>query len=347
MVSACSVDTQTAKLEDSRSPCVPLRQTAKHLGSFAANSPFANFINPPNLRSVVGTEAQADSGSVGSTPSNTEKVDDKEEKVTGEEEEPTTETEEKKRKAMTDTESAKNQTKAVDSVDERKAEASTAEPKLVADTESFLGVHESAYLLSKKYHAQYSDYLLGYVENWERVVSTRMKGLLIHYRELQDNVAHYNKKVLGLLSKVDKSKNVRQKLAEKLDRNEIKEVGAVEVRDIVGEHLYLYIEEVMDRAWRDVFPLLLRSCRFEADFSTAQANLLANLVAVSENIQVTGEDEGCDVMGRLEDLEKKHQEELTTEDNPFVKLTPTKNKNKQPLEGESASDESHDVGQMG
>jgi hypothetical protein len=291
---------------------------------------------------MVGTEAPADSGSVGSVPAD-EAASDEVEKVPSEDE-ATTEAEEKKPEATTETDEDAKKVAPVEEPKTNKADMESTKPK--ADTESFAGVHQSAYNLSKKYHVQYGDYLIGYVENWERVVSTRINGLLIHYRELHENAQHYNKKVGVLLHKVDKSKSVRHALAEKLDRNEIKEMGAVEARDTVGEHLYLYIEEVMERAWRDVFPLLLRACRFEADFNAAQATILSNLVTVAESIQVTGEEEGCDIMGRLEDLQKKHPEEVYTQENPFVKLTPLKKKKKHPEEGESvASDDPHDVEQ--
>lgn len=38
----------------------------------------------------------------------------------------------------------------------------------------------------------------------------------------------------------------------------------------------------MERAWRDVFPFLLRTCCFEADFRTAEAKVLSNLVSGSD-----------------------------------------------------------------
>lgn len=335
-------------------------QTARHLESFAVKAPFANFVSPPVLESplkkaVVGTEIPADSGSVGTrSVASDEATAEEVEKATieAEDKEPEAmiETEEKKPAAVRETDEKEEE---ADSVKPAAAEEprATEDTKPKADTESFAGVQQSVYNLSKKYHEQYGHYIISYVENWERVVSQRIHGVLIHYRELQDIMTHYNKKVGGLLQKVDKSKSVRHKLAEKLDRNEIKEMGAVEARDTVGEHLYLYIEEVMERAWRDVFPLLLRTCRFEADFSSAQASVLADLVTVAATIQVVGEDEDCDVMGRLDDLQKKHPEEVYTEENPFVKLTPRKKHVKQPdlsdnEEGESIADEAHGVDQL-
>jgi uncharacterized protein YaaW (UPF0174 family) len=72
----------------------------------------------------------------------------------------------------------------------------------------------------------------------------------------------YKKKLQCLLQKVDRSQSVRQKLGEKLDHNKIKEMGAEEVRDTVGEHLYLYIEEIMQHFI--IFPL---SCKYTVALS--------------------------------------------------------------------------------
>lgn len=263
------------------------------------------------------------------------------------------ETKEKDAEAMTD-EDNEDHKEPTETTDDEKAETEEKKPEATMETslleppkieakidpDSFGGVHQSAFNLFKRYHEQYGNYLIKYVEDWERVVSQRINGLLIHYRELQEIAIHYNKKVGGLLNKVDKSTSVRHKLAEKLDRNEIKEMGAVEARDTVGEHLYLYIEEVMERAWRDVFPLLLRSCRFEAEFSAATAGALSHLVAVAENIQRVGEGEECAILGRLDNLQKKHPEEVYTKENPFVKLSPRKAKAGSET-GSVASDDAH------
>jgi hypothetical protein len=333
------------------------------------------------MMAVVGTEASIDSqepavgtGSVASDEATGEEAKEAsitkdEPEITSEESEDrklerTTEAEEKTRDETTVTE--EEIMEQVAAIEEACAEANDAKPKAedakpkaeeakpkaeeakpkAEDAKSFAGVHQSVSKLSKSYGEQYGTYLINYLESWERTVSQRVQGLLIHYRELQDNMTHYNKKVGGLLQKVDRKKSVGHRLSERLDRNEIKEMGAVEARDTVGEHLYLYIEEVMERAWRDVFPLLLRACRFEAQYSAAQANMLSGLVTVAERIQEIGEEEDCAVMGRLDDLEKKHPEEIFTEDNPFVKLTPRKKKEKQPeLSGAGIQEEDLTTGE--
>jgi hypothetical protein len=332
------------------------------LESFAANAPYADYVGGPPLpptMAVVGTEASIDSqepagtaGSVASDEATGEET--KEASITKDEPEITTEESEdgKLERTTEEADETKQDETAmteeelmeqVAAIEEACAEASDVKPKpedakpkaedakpKAEEAKSFAGVHQSVYKLSKSHGEQYGTYLIKYLEDWERTVSQRVHGLLIHYRELQDNVTHYNKKVGGLLQKVDKKKSVGHKLSEKLDRNEIKEMGAVEARDTVGEHLYLYIEEVMERAWRDVFPLLLRACRFEAQYSVAQANMLSGLVTVAECIQKIGEEEDCNVIGRLDELEKKHPEEIYTQENPFYKLTPQKKREKQP-----------------
>jgi hypothetical protein len=319
------------------------------LESFAANAPFAAYVGSP-LPAVVGTEASIDSqepGSTGSVASDEATGEvareasiakDKPEITIEESEEkrlePTTEVDEKTRDETKMTE--EEVMEQVAAIEEACAEANDVKPKAedakpkAEDAKSFAGIHQSVYKLSKSHGELYGTYLISYLENWEHTVSQRVHGLLIHYRELHDNMTHYSKKVEGLIEKVEGKQSVGHRLAEKLDRNEIKEMGAVEARDTVGEHLYLYIEEVMERAWRDVFPLLLRACRFEARCSVAQANTLSDLVTVAEGIQKVGEEDGCDVIGRLDELEKKHPEEILTEENPFVKLTSRKKQEKQP-----------------
>ena len=206
---------------------------------------------------------------------------------------------------------------------------------------SFPAVYQSDYDLTKKFINQYDTYLIKYLVDWEHAVSTRVNGLLIHYRELHQNAVRYQKKVGGLLTKVDKTKSVRRTLAEKLDRNEIKEMGAIEARDTVGEHIFLLIDEVTERVWRDMFPLLLRALRFEADFSAQQSNLFSHLTELADVIQVIGEDYDCELFGRVDDIAKKHPEEIYTVENPFVKLRPVKSPPQQPdlPKDDSADDE--------
>lgn len=289
-------------------------QTARHLESFATNSPFASNVRPteklvlePRNKFVPVACHSASAVSMAVSNCSVEAVGEAE------------------------------GTSSVASEDEtsRNTDASTETDEhackdiATPDLESFAGVHETASMLGDIYHKQFGDYLFHYVENWERTVSHRINGLLIHYRELQENAEHYQKKMV-ILHKKDKAKSAQHRLAEKLGRNEIKEMGAIEARDTVGEHLYLYIDEVIERAWRDAFPLLLRACRFEADFSAAEAKVLSSLIAVADTIQAIGEDEDCSVMGRLDDLQKKHPEEVYTFENPFLKLTPRKTKGKHP-----------------
>jgi hypothetical protein len=327
-------------------------KTAKHMEAFAKKSPFEDVVSPPIMldQAVTGTEARPAAGEGGRTVATDDAVADEGSKNVTDQDEVKEEGSKEDAEASGDGKSELKENESSVASDEKPAPTTEQEEvktmgsvePVKADLDSFAGVHQSFYELSKRHHEQYNTYLLKYVEDWERVISQRIHGLLIHYRELQENAVHYKKKLGGLIQKVDRSQSVRQKLAEKLDRNEIKEMGAEEARDTVGEHLYLYIEEVMQRAWRDVFPLLLRSCRFEAEFSAASAGTLANLLAVAESVQRIGEDEECAEMGRLENLEKNHPEEIYTEENPFVKLTPRK-KRAGSESGSVVSDEAHGV----
>ena len=208
-----------------------------------------------------------------------------------------------------------------------------------ADT--FPAVFQSDYEMGKKYINQYDTYLIKYLVDWEHTVSTRVNGLLIHYKELQQNALHYQKKVSGLHAKVDKSKNVSRGLSEKLDRNEVKEMGANEARDTVGQHVFLLIDEVTERVWRDIYPLLLRALRFEADFSAQQSNLFSNLNAIADDLESIGKDYDCELLGRLDDIAKKHPVEIYTVENPFVQRKTLKSPPPQPIlpQADSSADE--------
>lgn len=312
-----------------------LSQTAKHLESYAANSPFAKVISPNSLtKAVVGTEVNDSASDDAPTDeaATDEKIKtegiDEDAKAEGQKVDPDNE-------SIGDEEvaEAKDTTERVKKV---KFEATVAnipaDAEAKADEVSFMAVHEFVYNRSENYHEQYNEYLIKYAEEWEHTVSTRVNGLLIHYRELHQRAEHYSTKVVGLIHKVDKTNNVRDALAEKLDRNEIKEMGAFEARDTVGESLYLLIDEITERAWKDVYPLLLRACRFEADVSASEASLLSQLNTVAAALCNSGNDNGCEITGRLQDLMHKHTEEIYTVENPFVKMTPTKNVEKQLLE---------------
>jgi len=60
----------------------------------------------------------------------------------------------------------------------------------------------------------------------------------------------------------EKEKLVNPSKIEKLERNEVKLVGSREAHDKSGESLHLFLDEVVNRAWRDVYPLIQRTGTF-------------------------------------------------------------------------------------
>lgn len=118
------------------------------------------------------------------------------------------------------------------------------------------------------------------------------KGLASLFTQLlQQNLKMAQlKKEMSKLEKmaVEKEKPVNPKKIEKLDRNEVKLVGAREAHDNSGETLYLFLDEVVHRAWRDVFPLLQRTVKFDQDFSAMQAKIFLRLNGTTELLDVIG-----------------------------------------------------------
>jgi hypothetical protein len=106
----------------------------------------------------------------------------------------------------------------------------------------------------------------------------------------------------------EKDKIVNPKKIEKLERNEVKLVGAREAHDTSGESLHLYLDEVVNRAWRDVFPLLQRQAKFDQDFSSMQAKIFVRLNGTTELLDLIGKNKAISITSRLKSLQTLHPE---------------------------------------
>ena len=116
---------------------------------------------------------------------------------------------------------------------------------------------------------------------------------------------------LKMLSE-EKEKPINPKKVEKLDRNKVKLVGARESHDKSGESLYLYLDEVANRSWRDVYPLLQRTVKFDQDVSAMQAKICIRLNGTTELLDLVGKNEAVSVASRLKSLQTLHPEVIYT-----------------------------------
>jgi hypothetical protein len=184
---------------------------------------------------------------------------------------------------------------------------------------SYYDVHELLFKETSKYVDQHEN-LVKYVEDWERILFQRVHGLYTEYMKQRKNLQHYIKKMeqlkkemekLKMLSE-EKEKPINPKKVEKLDRNKVKLVGARESHDKSGESLYLYLDEVANRSWRDVYPLLQRTVKFDQDVSAMQAKICIRLNGTTELLDLVGKNEAVSAASRLKSLQTLHPEVIYT-----------------------------------
>ena len=203
--------------------------------------------------------------------------------------------------------------------------------------ESFKAVFNASNELNMVYAARYKEWIIGYIEEWDDITSTRqvqvpsisiffsscysfqhifiilylhqsrIEGRLIQFRQMRQKYAHYTGKVQGLHVKVDKKKEKRaagakSRLESKLDRNRIKLSGAEEVHNDVGKSLVALIEEVTVNYWKDVVPLLHMTIQFKINHSSDLAAVMQKLKRTDATLKEVSEQHAISETGRLDYL---------------------------------------------
>lgn len=174
---------------------------------------------------------------------------------------------------------------------------------------SFAAVHLQLYKKNKMYHQKYVDHILTYAADWERILSTRVNKHLKHAEKLRVDLDHYQKKVEELNKDANKTmtkgKSVSDKGVDKLKRNEQKLVNARREHEQFVSDLCGFLEEIMERGWKDLHPLLVKMAQFDVTLSGEEASLLSKqmVAVVGELKALAGNHPNMNPTGRLKELE--------------------------------------------
>jgi len=174
---------------------------------------------------------------------------------------------------------------------------------------SFAAVHLQLHKKSKLYHRKYVEHILTYAADWERILSTRVNKHLKHAEKLRVDLDHYQKKVEELNKDANKTmtkgKSVSDKGVDKLKRNEQKLVNARREHDQFLSDLCGFMEEIMERGWKDLHPLLVKMAQFDVTLSGEEAALLSKgmVAVVGELKALAGKHPNMNPTGRLKELE--------------------------------------------
>jgi len=178
---------------------------------------------------------------------------------------------------------------------------------------SYFDVHKQVYKETNSYLKKHAK-LVEYAEDWEKTVTTRVQSMHTEYQKLRKGLNHYIGKVDALESEKRKSEEKNREMApkrlEKLERNRTKLMGTRKSHDVAGIDLIILIDEIVNRSWRDAFPLLQKSVTFETNLSSMQAKLYDGMSATATMLDRVSRKESIPSSHRLLQLKNASPEEF-------------------------------------
>lgn len=165
-------------------------------------------------------------------------------------------------------------------------------------TSSLLALSQILQTQSDRHSKHYAESVLDYVTEWEQVVSARVDSELAVCKKLQTSRRHYTQKVETLRNKVNDMeekctannnsntsavKNL-QAMQEKLERNEEKLNDAWESHETAASRLCVLIEEVTQKGWIDLYPLLQSFMQWESHRCSSEDDVLGPQLSAVQKV---------------------------------------------------------------
>ena len=181
---------------------------------------------------------------------------------------------------------------------------------------SYASVHQSMANRNKMYIDRYKQFVVDYAIEWEKVVVTRILNDLKTSEKLRLDLDHYQTKVESLRKSVNstmaKGKLVDPKTSEKLKRNEEKLSKSRAEYEDYATQLCILIEEITERAWKDLHPLLIKMAQFDATLASDEAKLFGELNGVVNNLKNVAQQHGLKPQARLKELSQMSAAQIDT-----------------------------------
>jgi hypothetical protein len=181
---------------------------------------------------------------------------------------------------------------------------------------SYVSIHTKVADKAKSYLSKYAQFVVEYVIEWEKVVTARVSTGLKTAEKLRVDLDHYQQKVESLRLSANQSmargKMVDSKTADKLTRNEEKFMKSKQEYDVFATELCVLIEEVTERSWRDLHPLLIKLAQFDMTMSDDESKMMGQLNQVVKELKDAAQKNGLSPQPRLKDIENLKPELLST-----------------------------------
>jgi hypothetical protein len=161
----------------------------------------------------------------------------------------------------------------------------------LGDSSSVASINQQA---STKAHEEaeiYQSTVIDYAIEWERIVTTRADFDLAETGKLHSKLNHYQNKVDSLRksanAKETQGKASPARLTTKLERNEGKLNEAWKQHERSASKLCNLLEQVTERGWKDLYPLVLAMLDWEKARSSQDYDVFKRLPFVKEKLTTT------------------------------------------------------------
>lgn len=181
---------------------------------------------------------------------------------------------------------------------------------------SYASIHDKLAAKHNGYVQKYQQFVLQYVVEWEKTVTTRVENGLKKVEEQRRELNHYQKKVETLRTSSNKvmasGKSLKGDQAEKLKRNEEKLISAKQAYNKMSSALCILMDEISERYWRDLHPVMIKATQFDMTIAADEAKITAELNQVVSKLKQVADQNGITAQDRLKDLGSLNPEMLST-----------------------------------
>jgi hypothetical protein len=168
------------------------------------------------------------------------------------------------------------------------AEGSPGYEVLNGAATSFVSTHQTAFDIGRNNAMTYQQTITDYLIEWENTLTARVDVEAMEEQKLHKILEHYETKVYGLRKQVatmeKRKKSPNDKLMQKLGRNVEKLEDAWENHEKTASDLCNLLEEITQRGWKDLYPVIRASMHFHQDSARKESDVFATLSTVEEKL---------------------------------------------------------------
>jgi hypothetical protein len=196
----------------------------------------------------------------------------------------------------------------------------SANPKSATEKvdHTYLKVQKQMVQRSQQYGQKFVEHIVSYTKEWDDATTARITGLQKEQERRRLDLEHYTRKVEGMRMNVNKAMAMGKKIPsdaqEKLQRNEIKLSQSKDGFEKYTHDFFLIINEVTDRAWKDLYPLLVKILQFDMTLASDEMKLYGNLKATTKVLRDIGTAHDLDINGRFTAIRTLQADYLFTGD---------------------------------